>query len=207
MLGSTCCFLQIANTLLSAQDRVTPTDRAPIAPTEVVHPASDHRTDLQIPFFKHFCLDLGLLFLVFGALVIVGASNAINLTDGLDGLATGCVAVTALTFGVVAYLVGRADTAEYLYVFHIPGAGELVVFCAALAGATLGFLWFNGFPATVFMGDTGSLALGGAIGLIAVATRQELTLFVAGGVFVAEAVSVILQRRYFKDWGESGNIG
>ena len=109
--------------------------------------------------------------------------------------------ITALTFAVVAYLVGRADTAEYLYVFHIPGAAELVIFCAALAGATLGFLWFNGFPATVFMGDTGSLALGGAIGLVAVATRQELTLFVAGGIFVAEAVSVILQRRYFKATG------
>jgi len=179
----------------------TPADRAPIEPTEVSHPAADHRTDLQVPFFKHFCLDLGLLFLAFGALVIVGASNAINLTDGLDGLATGCVAVTALTFGVVAYVVGRADTAEYLYVFHIPGAAELVVFCAALLGATLGFLWFNGFPATVFMGDTGSLALGGAIGLVAVATRHELTLFVAGGVFVAEAVSVIVQRRYFRATG------
>lgn len=175
--------------------------RSPIAPTEVAHPAADHRTDLQIPLFKHFCLDLGLLFLVFGALVIIGASNAINLTDGLDGLATGCVTITALTFGVVAYLVGRADTADYLYVFHIPGAAELVVFCAALAGATLGFLWFNGFPASVFMGDTGSLALGGALGLVAVATRQELTLLVAGGVFVAEAVSVILQRRYFRATG------
>jgi phospho-N-acetylmuramoyl-pentapeptide-transferase len=172
-----------------------------VTSTDVAHPAADHRTDLQIPFFKHFCLDLGLLFLVFGALVIVGASNAINLTDGLDGLATGCVAVTALTFGVVAYLVGRADTADYLFVFHVPGSAELVVFCASLLGATLGFLWFNGFPASVFMGDTGSLALGGGLGLVAVATRQELTLFVAGGVFVAEAVSVILQRRYFRATG------
>ena len=173
-------------------------ERTPIRPTEVGHPAADHRTDLQIPFFKHFCLDLGLLFLVLGALVIVGASNAINLTDGLDGLATGCVTITALTFAVVAYIVGRADTSSYLFIFHIPGATELVVFCAALAGATLGFLWFNGFPATVFMGDTGSLALGGAIGLVAVATRQELTLFVAGGIFVVEALSVILQRRYYR---------
>jgi phospho-N-acetylmuramoyl-pentapeptide-transferase len=170
----------------------------PIGPTEVSSPAADHRTDLQIPFFKHFCVDLGLLFLVFGALVIVGSSNAVNLTDGLDGLATGCVAAGGITLAVVAYLVGRADAAEYLYVFHIPGAGELAVFCAALVGGCLGFLWFNGFPATVFMGDTGSLALGGALGLVAVATRHELTLLVAGGVFVAEAVSVLLQRRYYR---------
>jgi len=178
-----------------------PISTGPIGPTEIGHPAADHRTDLQVPFFKHFCLDLGLLFLVFGALVIVGASNAVNLTDGLDGLATGCVAAGALTFGVVAYLVGRADASSYLYVFHIPGAGELTVFCAALGGASLGFLGFNGFPASVFMGDTGSLALGGALGLVAVATRHELTLLVAGGVFVVEAVSVILQRRYFRATG------
>jgi phospho-N-acetylmuramoyl-pentapeptide-transferase len=174
-----------------------------IATTEVTNPRADHRTDLQVPFFKHFCLDLGLLFLLFGALVVVGSSNAVNLTDGLDGLATGCVAVAALTFALVAYLVGRADTADYLYVFHIPGAGELAVVCAALAGAALGFLWFNGFPATVFMGDTGSLALGGALGLVAVATRHELTLLLAGGVFVAEAFSVIAQRRYYKATGGS----
>jgi len=171
---------------------------APIGPTEVAAPSQDHRTDLQVPFFKHFCLDLGLLFLVFGALVIVGASNAVNLTDGLDGLATGCTAIAALTFALVAYLVGRADTSEYLYVFHVPGAAELTVVCAALGGAALGFLWFNGFPASVFMGDTGSLALGGTLGLVAVAARQELTLLVAGGVFVAEAGSVIVQRRYYR---------
>jgi len=170
----------------------------PIGPTDIAHPAADHRTDLQVPVFKHFCVDLGLLFLVFGALVVVGSSNAVNLTDGLDGLATGCVASAAVTFAVVAYLVGRADASEYLYVFHIPGAGELTVFCGALAGACLGFLWFNGFPATVFMGDTGSLALGGGLGLVAVATRHELTLLVAGGVFVAEALSVIAQRRYYR---------
>ncbi len=169
-----------------------------IGPTEIAHPAADHRTDLQVPFFKHFCLDLGLFFLAFGALVIVGTSNAVNLSDGLDGLAVGCTTIAALTFGVVTYIVGRADTASFLYVFHIPGVEELAVVCAALGGAGLGFLWFNGFPATVFMGDTGSLALGGALGLIAVAARQELTLFVAGGVFVVEAMSVILQRRWFK---------
>jgi phospho-N-acetylmuramoyl-pentapeptide-transferase len=174
-----------------------------IGPTDVSNPMADHRTDLQVPFAKHFCIDLGLLFLVFGALVIVGSSNAVNLTDGLDGLATGCVAAAGITFAVIAYLVGRADTADYLYVFHIPGAGELTVFLGALVGACLGFLWFNAFPATVFMGDTGSLALGGGLGLVAVATRHELTLLVAGGVFVMEAVSVILQRRYFRMTGGS----
>jgi phospho-N-acetylmuramoyl-pentapeptide-transferase len=170
----------------------------PIGPTEVLHPAADHRTDLQLPFLKHFCLDLGLWFLLFGAFVVVGSSNAVNLTDGLDGLATGCVAIVGITFAVVAYLVGRADAADYLYVFHLPGAGELTVFCAALAGACLGFLWFNAFPATVFMGDTGSLALGGALGLVAVATRAEFVLLVAGGVFVAEVLSVIAQRRWYR---------
>jgi len=174
-----------------------------IGPTDVSNPAADHRTDLQVPLAKHFCVDLGLLFLVFGALVVVGSSNAVNLTDGLDGLATGCVAAAGVTFALVAYLVGRADTADYLYVFHIPGAGELAVFCGGLVGASLGFLWFNAFPATVFMGDTGSLALGGGLGLVAVATRHELTLLVAGGVFVAEALSVILQRRYFRLTGGS----
>ena len=124
-----------------------------------------------------------------------------NLTDGLDGLATGCVAIVGITFAVVTYLVGRADTADYLYVFHVPGAGELTVFCAALAGACLGFLWFNAFPATVFMGDTGSLALGGALGLVAVASRAEFVLLVAGGIFVVEVVSVLLQRRYFRMTG------
>ena len=175
-----------------------PPTRVPIEPTEVTHPAADHRTDLQIPLWKHFCLDLGLLFLLFGALVVVGASNAVNLTDGLDGLATGSVGIAAVTFAAIAYVVGRADTADYLFVFHVPGAAELTVFCFALAGASLGFLWFNGFPASVFMGDTGSLALGGALGLVAVATRNELTLLVVGGVFVVEALSVIAQRRYFK---------
>jgi phospho-N-acetylmuramoyl-pentapeptide-transferase len=175
--------------------------RVEIDPTDVTHPVANHRTDLQLPFLKHFCLDLGLLFLVFGALVVVGASNAVNLTDGLDGLATGCTAIAAITFAVVAYLAGRADFSEYLFIFHIPGAGELTVLCAALAGASLGFLWFNGFPATVFMGDTGSLALGGALGLVAVGTRHEFTLLIVGGIFVAEAVSVIAQRRYFRATG------
>ncbi|MEM8885521.1 MAG: phospho-N-acetylmuramoyl-pentapeptide-transferase [Planctomycetota bacterium] len=176
-------------------------DPGPIDATDVTAPSANHRTDLQLPFLKHFCLDLGILFLIFGGLVVVGASNAVNLTDGLDGLATGCMAIAAITFAVVAYLAGRADYSEYLFIFHIPGAAELTVLCGALAGASLGFLWFNGFPATVFMGDTGSLALGGALGLVAVATRHEFTLLVVGGVFVAEALSVIAQRRYFRATG------
>jgi len=179
----------------------SPSRRVEIDATDITHPVADHRTDLQLPFLKHFCLDLGLLFLVFGALVVVGSSNAVNLTDGLDGLATGCTAIAAITFALVAYLAGRGDYAEYLFLFHIPGAGELTVLCGALAGASLGFLWFNGFPATVFMGDTGSLALGGALGLVAVATRHEFTLLVVGGIFVAEALSVIAQRRYFRATG------
>jgi len=177
--------------------RRSPSTRSRIGPTDA-HPSADHRTDLQVPFFKHFCLDLGVFFLVLGALVIVGTSNAVNLTDGMDGLAVGCIVIAAGTFAAITYIVGRADISDHLYVFHVPGVEELAVVCAALGGAGLGFLWFNGYPATVFMGDTGSLALGGALGLIAVAARQELTLFVAGGVFVAEAVSVILQRGWFK---------
>lgn len=178
-----------------------PSSDSRISPTEVTAQESNHRTDLQLPFAKHFCLDLGAMFLIFGGIVVVGASNAVNLTDGLDGLATGCVAIAAITFALVAYLIGRADFSEYLFLFHIPGAGELTVLCGALAGASLGFLWFNGFPATVFMGDTGSLALGGALGLIAVGTRHEFTLLIVGGVFVAEALSVIAQRRYFRATG------
>ncbi len=178
----------------SAAAAVEASISAPRAP----RPSADHRTDLQVPFAKHLCIDLGLLFLLWGGLVVVGASNAVNLTDGLDGLASGCVAIAALTFAVIAYLAGRADVADFLFLFHLPGVGELTVVCAALAGASLGFLWFNGFPATVFMGDTGSLALGGTLGLVAMATRHELSLLVVGGVFVAEAVSVIAQRRWFR---------
>ena len=161
-------------------------------------PKDHHRADLQIPFAKGVCIDLGLLLIPLGILVIVGASNAVNLTDGLDGLATGCTATVAAALLVTAYLVGRVDFARELYLFHVPEAGELAVIAAALVGGSLGFLWFNGFPATVFMGDTGSLAIGGILGVLAVALRHELTLFFAGAIFVAEAVSVLLQRSWFK---------
>jgi phospho-N-acetylmuramoyl-pentapeptide-transferase len=157
-----------------------------------------HRTDLQAPFSKRFCWDLGLLFIPLGILVIVGASNAVNLSDGLDGLAIGTTATVAAAFAVIAYLVGRVDFSRDLYLFHVPEGGELAIVGAALLGGSLGFLWFNGFPATVFMGDTGSLSIGGILGVLAVALRHELTLFLAGGLFVVEALSVLLQRAYFK---------
>ena len=161
-------------------------------------PGDHHRTDLQTPFSKRFCLDLGLLFIPLGILVIVGTSNAVNLTDGLDGLAIGTTATVAAAFALIAYVVGRADFARDLYLFHVPEGGELAIVAASLFGGSLGFLWFNGFPATVFMGDTGSLSIGGILGVLAVALRHELTLLVAGGLFVTEALSVLLQRTYFK---------
>ncbi|HVG95074.1 MAG TPA: phospho-N-acetylmuramoyl-pentapeptide-transferase, partial [Planctomycetota bacterium] len=161
-------------------------------------PKDHHRADLQVPLVKSFCLDLGLLLIPFGILVIVGASNAVNLTDGFDGLAIGATATVAMTLAVAAYIVGRVDFSRDLFLFHVPEGGELAVIAAALAGGSLGFLWFNAYPASVFMGDTGSLAIGGILGVLAVALRHELTLLVAGGLFVAEAVSVLWQRTWFK---------
>lgn len=161
-------------------------------------PTDHHRADLQLPFFKRFCFDLGLLFIPLGVLVIVGASNAVNFTDGLDGLAIGTTATVAGAFVVIAYLVGRVDFSRELHLFYVPEAGELAVIGAALVGGSLGFLWFNCYPAQVFMGDTGSLSIGGILGVMAVMLRHELTLAIAGGIFVAEAASVIWQRTYFK---------
>ncbi len=161
-------------------------------------PVNHHRTDLQIPFFKRFCFDLGLLFIPLGILVIVGASNAVNFTDGLDGLAIGTTATVATAFALIAYLVGRVDFSRELHLFYVPEAGEIAVIAAALAGGSLGFLWFNAYPAQVFMGDTGSLSIGGILGVMAVTLRHEFTLFLAGGLFVAEALSVIWQRYFFK---------
>ena len=167
-------------------------------PAGLTDPGDRHRADVQLPFAKRFCLDLGLLLLPFGILVIVGASNAVNFTDGQDGLAIGCTATVAVTLTVTAYLVSRVDLSRELFLFHVPEAGELAIIGAALFGGSLGFLWFNSYPATVFMGDTGSLAIGGILGVLAVALRHELTLFLAGGMFVAEAGSVVLQRSWFK---------
>ena len=150
-------------------------------------------TQLLLPFVKGFALDMGPWFVVFAYLVIVGSSNAVNLTDGLDGLAILPTVLVAGALGVFAYVEGHARIADYLLIPHLPGVGELSVFAGALVGAGLGFLWFNAYPAQVFMGDVGALALGAALGVLAVATRQEFTLFIMGGVFVMETVSVVLQ--------------
>jgi phospho-N-acetylmuramoyl-pentapeptide-transferase len=159
-------------------------------------------TSLTFPFFKELVIPLGWFFLVFGSFIIVGAGNAVNLTDGLDGLATVPVIIVALSFGFIAYLVGNSFFAEYLNVHYVPGTGELAVLCGAVIGAGLGFLWFNAPPASIFMGDTGSLALGGMIGAIAVATKHEIVLAVIGGLFVLEAVSVIVQVVSYKLTGK-----
>ena len=159
---------------------------------------SGAETTLIVPFFKHVVLPLGPLFIVLAYFVIVGASNAVNLTDGLDGLAIMPAVLVAGALGVFAYAAGNAVFAEYLGIPHIPGTGEMLVFCAAIFGAGLGFLWFNTYPAQVFMGDIGALALGAALGVVAVIVRQEIVLFVMGGVFVMETVSVILQVASFK---------
>ncbi|HWB50288.1 MAG TPA: phospho-N-acetylmuramoyl-pentapeptide-transferase [Stellaceae bacterium] len=153
---------------------------------------------IAVPFFKNTLLDLGWFFVPFGALVIVGASNSVNLTDGLDGLAIVPTMIAAGCFGFIAYMVGNAIFANYLQLHHIPRADELAVFCAALIGAGMGFLWYNAPPAMVFMGDTGSLSLGGALGAISVITKHELVLAIVGGLFVLEAISVIVQVASFK---------
>lgn len=155
-------------------------------------------TQLIIPFFKYANIDMGWFFIPFVYFVIVGTSNAVNLTDGLDGLAILPTVLIAAALGVFAYLTGNTLFAKYLIIPYIPGVGEITVVCSALVGAGLGFLWFNTYPAQVFMGDIGSLALGAALGIIAVVVRQELVLFVMGGVFVAETISVILQVASFK---------
>ena len=150
-------------------------------------------TATTIPFLKNQVLDLGILYIPFVALVITATSNAVNLTDGLDGLASGLMALAAASFAGLAYLSGHVRLAEYLNIPYLAGSGELTIFCAAMFGATLGFLWYNTHPADVFMGDTGSLALGGALGTVAVMVKKELLLFLVGGIFVAEALSVIIQ--------------
>ena len=160
-------------------------------------------TSLAIPFFKDVMLPLGMwLFIAFGTFIIVGAGNAVNLTDGLDGLAIVPVMIAAATFGFISYLVGNTLFSDYLQIHYVAGTGELAVVCGALVGAGLGFLWFNAPPALIFMGDTGSLALGGALGTIAVATKHELVLAIVGGLFVLEAVSVIVQVASFKMFGK-----
>lgn len=157
---------------------------------------------LTFPFFKELVLDLGGLYALLVVLVLVGCSNAVNLTDGLDGLAIGATLVVAATYAVFTYIAGHRIVAEYLQVAYVPGVGEVAVFCSALVGASLGFLWFNCYPAEVFMGDVGSLAIGGAIGTVAILAKQEILLIVVGGLFVIEAASVILQVSSFKLRGQ-----
>lgn len=157
---------------------------------------------LHFPFFKSLTLDLGWLYPALGVFVIVGASNAVNLTDGLDGLAIGPVLITASCFAILSYVTGHVQIASYLNYPHVPGSGELAIFCMCLVGAGLGFLWYNTYPAQVFMGDVGSLPLGGALGAVAVFTKHEILLAIVGGVFVMEAVSVITQVASFKMTGK-----
>lgn len=163
-----------------------------------VYFSPDTATKLDLPFFKNVIIDLGIFYIPFVALVVIGTSNAVNLTDGLDGLAVGCVLIVGSTLAVLSYITGHLNFSAYLFIPYISGAGELAVFCAAIMGASLGFLWFNCHPATIFMGDVGSLALGGTLGIIAVLIKKELLLVIAGGIFVIEAVSVILQVGSFK---------
>jgi phospho-N-acetylmuramoyl-pentapeptide-transferase len=159
-------------------------------------------TTLNIPFFKMFHPDLGWLYIIFILLVVVGASNAVNLTDGLDGLATGPLIMSFATYAVLAYVSGHSRIAAYLQVPYQPGVGELAVFCGAVVGACIGFLWFNTYPADIFMGDVGSLSLGGALGLTAVLTKNEVLLVIVGGIFVLETVSVVTQVISFKLTGK-----
>jgi len=160
------------------------------------HPNFDGH--LSVPFFKALKPDLGWFYVIFAMFVIVGASNAVNLTDGLDGLAAGPIIITGSVYLVFSYLAGHALLADYLQIPFVPGTGELAVYCGALVGSSLGFLWFNAYPAQMFMGDVGSLAMGGTLGTIAIITKQEILLAIVGGIFVMEALSVIIQVGFFK---------
>lgn len=169
--------------------------------TAALHPPA-LADQLALPVFKNTLINLGYFFVPFGMLVIVGTANSVNLTDGLDGLAIMPVMIAAGSLGIISYAVGRVDFSEYLDVHYVPGAGEILVFTAGLIGGSLGFLWYNAPPAAVFMGDTGSLALGGALGAIAVVTKHEIVLAIIGGLFVVEALSVIIQVLYYKKTGK-----
>jgi len=165
------------------------------------HPG-ELQNQLALPVFKDVLINLSYFFVPFATIVIVGSANAVNLTDGLDGLAIMPVMIAGVTLGIIAYTVGRVDVTQYLEVHYVPGTGEILVFVAGLVGGGLGFLWYNAPPAAVFMGDTGSLALGGSLGAIAVATKHEIVLAIVGGLFVVEALSVIIQVFYFKRTGK-----
>ncbi len=170
--------------------------------TVVLMRAPGFPTTVVFPFFKNFSPDIGNLYLILGIFVIVGTSNAVNLTDGLDGLAIGPTMISAATYTLFAYLAGHAIISRYLNIPYVKGVGELSIFCGSMVGASMGFLWFNTYPAQVFMGDTGSLSLGGALGTIALMTKQELLLIIVGGIFVIETLSVIIQVVSFKTTGK-----
>ncbi len=164
----------------------------------LIYISPEFSTRITVPFFKHISPDLGWGYILFAALVIIGTSNAVNITDGLDGLAIGPFIVASAAYMVFAYVAGHVKIASYLQINYVAGSGELAVFCGAMAGAGMGFLWFNAYPAQIFMGDVGSLALGAAIGTVAVITKQEILLLLVGGLFVIETLSVIFQVGFFK---------
>ena len=164
----------------------------------LVYISPDFSTQITIPFFKNVSPDFGWGYIIFAAFVIVGASNAVNLTDGLDGLAIGPVIIAATTYMIFAYVAGHFKIANYLQINYVPGSGELAIFCGAIVGSGMGFLWFNTYPAQIFMGDVGSLSLGSFLGTVAVITKQEILLVLVGGLFVIEALSVIFQVSFFK---------
>lgn len=167
-----------------------------------MNPKDPYNDVLSIPFFKKWLFDLGWFYVPFSIVVIVGSSNAVNLTDGIDGLAVGLVGISVLATGILVYISGNFKFSQYLQVLYIPGTGELTVFCGAILGASLGFLWYNSYPADVFMGDVGSLSLGGVLGTLAVITKQEIVLAVVGGIFVIETISVVFQVASFKLTGK-----
>ncbi len=195
VVGSVKLIIQFAVAIIAAYFCVRTLGSAEGAPEGL-------STSVPVPFFKDLAIPLGLFFVPFAAFVIVGASNTVNLTDGLDGLATVPVMIAAGAYAIIAYLVGNAIYADYLQVPFVPGVGELTIICGAIIGAGLGFLWFNAPPAMIFMGDTGSLALGGAIGTIAVAAKHEIVLAIVGGLFVLEGLSVMIQIASFKMFGK-----
>lgn len=174
-----------------------------IATVGIMYALPDHlSTQIAPPFFKDVLINISWFFIPWSLLVVIGASNAVNLTDGLDGLAIVPVAIAAGCFGLIAYMVGRVDFSEYLYLNHVPGSAELAIICGALIGGAMGFLWYNAPPAAIFMGDTGSLAMGGLLGIISVITKHEIVLAIIGGLFVLETVSVIVQVASFKLTGK-----
>lgn len=166
------------------------------------NPRDPYADVLSVPFFKAWLFDLGLFYIPFSVIVVVGSSNAVNLTDGIDGLAVGLVAIAVLANAVLVYISGHKELADYLQLLYLPGSGELTVFCGAMLGASLGFLWYNSYPADVFMGDVGSLSLGGSLGTLAVITKHEIVLAIVGGIFVIETFSVMLQVASFKLTGK-----